>query len=71
MSEPDREEQDYHRKWLRTNARFQQSWEATAREELREPPFCGEIDPVNAENLLDIFWAWQCPMHNWVYRRCT
>lgn len=69
-SEPDSAEEDYHRKWLRSNARFQPSWEAKAMERLEEAPVCEEIDPANAKVLLEIFWAWQAPQYNWIYRRC-
>ncbi|RAH53130.1 CHA4 activatory protein [Aspergillus piperis CBS 112811] len=57
----------YHRRWLSSNARFQASWERTAYENI---PRYTDVDPTICINLLEVYWAWQAPLHNCVYRRC-
>lgn len=69
VSKPDSGEEEYHRKWLRSNARFQQSWENKALQRLHEPAFA-DITFEQATILLDIYWTWQAPLHNCIYRRC-
>ncbi|PLB53497.1 hypothetical protein P170DRAFT_400774 [Aspergillus steynii IBT 23096] len=59
--------EDYHRKWLTSNARFQDSWERMAYANL---PHYTDVDPSICSSLLEIYWAWQAPLHNCVYRRC-
>lgn len=57
----------YHQRWLSSNARFQPSWERTAYENI---PRYTDVDPTICINLLEVYWAWQAPLHNCVYRRC-
>lgn len=63
----DRIDLDFHRKWLTSNARFQSSWETIAYENLAKDP---TLDPHVAYTLLKIYWTWQAPLHNCVYRAC-
>lgn len=70
-SSPDEAEEQYHRKWLRSNLRFQQTCEARALERLRTGDIACGIDPDVASTLLEIYWTWQAPLHNCIYRRCT
>ncbi len=56
----------YHKKWLHSNARFQESWERTAYTNIH---LYTEADPVTCSNLLKVYWAWQAPLHNYAYRR--
>lgn len=59
--------ENYHRKWLISNARFQPSWERMAYANMH----CyTDIDPSIGASLLEVYWAWQGPLHNYVYRRC-
>lgn len=58
---------DYHRKWLSSNVRFQASWEKSAYEKLGRGM---EISTEAAAVLMNIYWTWQAPLHNWVYRPC-
>ncbi|KAH8894379.1 hypothetical protein GQ53DRAFT_717109 [Thozetella sp. PMI_491] len=57
----------YHRKWLLSNARFQKSWDRAIYANLRSST---ELDADSASTLLQIYWTWQAPLHNCVYRRC-
>jgi hypothetical protein len=59
--------EDYHRKWLVSNSRFFSSWERLAYDKLLNG---SDIDPDSAFTLLQIYWTWQAPMHNYVYRPC-
>ena len=63
-------EEDYHRRWLKSNARFQPSWETRAYERLNADLSQPGIDGASAKLLVEIYWAWQAPLHNCVYRRC-
>lgn len=56
----------YHKRWLRSNARFQESYEQMAYAGLQNDDF---IDHGTAIILLNIYWTWQAPLHNCVYRR--
>ncbi|KAH8171124.1 fungal specific transcription factor domain-containing protein [Sarocladium implicatum] len=56
---------DYHRKWLSSNSRFYVSWRQSAYASLRNDP---ELTTDAASVLLDIYWTWQGPLHNCVYR---
>ncbi|OJI95766.1 hypothetical protein ASPVEDRAFT_119458 [Aspergillus versicolor CBS 583.65] len=56
----------YHKKWLHSNAPFQESWERTAYTNIH---LYTEADPVTCSSLLKVYWAWQAPLHNYVYRR--
>ncbi|KAL3480560.1 fungal-specific transcription factor domain-containing protein [Aspergillus californicus] len=58
--------ESYHQKWLTSNARFQDSWERMANANI---PTYTEADRALCANLLDVYWAWQAPLHNCVYRR--
>ncbi|KAL3456018.1 fungal-specific transcription factor domain-containing protein [Aspergillus heterothallicus] len=60
------EMQSYHKKWLVSNARFQDSWERMAYSNIQAYT---DADPVTCTNLLKVYWAWQAPLHNYVYRR--
>ncbi|PYI30070.1 hypothetical protein BP00DRAFT_374036 [Aspergillus indologenus CBS 114.80] len=62
-----RVEEEYHRKWLTSNARFQDSWERLAYSNISEYI---DVDPAICVQLLEVYWAWQAPLHNCVYRRC-
>ncbi|CAK7216604.1 hypothetical protein SCUCBS95973_002863 [Sporothrix curviconia] len=59
----------YHRRWLLSNARFQAVWDRAVLANLRALTH----DVIRAETggavLLDIFWTWQAPLHNYMYRR--
>ncbi|KAJ5820368.1 hypothetical protein N7474_005959 [Penicillium riverlandense] len=59
--------EEYHRKWLASNARFQESFEKVALSHLFQYTDVG-LDVCST--LLQIFWTWQAPLHNYVYRRC-
>jgi len=56
-----------HSKWLSSNARFQKSWEQMA---------FAKLDNAEQENalasftLLRIYWTWQAPLYDCVYRNC-
>lgn len=52
---------------FQTNARFQTSWESLAYARLEHDRL---VDPNTAMTLLNRYWTWQQPLHNWVYRRC-
>ncbi|KAI9900107.1 hypothetical protein N3K66_004369 [Trichothecium roseum] len=60
-------DEGYHKKWLLSNARFRASLERQANASLAANP---DIDPSAAMELLEIYWAWQGPLHNCVYRPC-
>ncbi|KAL1887978.1 hypothetical protein Sste5346_009860 [Sporothrix stenoceras] len=63
----------YHRRWLLSNARFQASWDRAALANLRKLTVGDDDDgpdPEIATTLLQIYWTWQAPLHNYVYRRC-
>lgn len=56
----------YHKRWLQSNTRFQESYEQMAFAGLRNDDF---ISYDTATVLLNIYWTWQAPLHNCVYRR--
>ncbi|KAL4881368.1 fungal-specific transcription factor domain-containing protein [Aspergillus karnatakaensis] len=60
------EMQSYHQKWLTSNSRFQESWERIAYASISEYT---QADPTLCASLLQVYWAWQAPLHNCVYRR--
>jgi hypothetical protein len=60
------EMQSYHKKWLVSNARFQDSWERMAYSNIQAYT---DADPLTCSSLLKVYWAWQAPLHNYVYRR--
>lgn len=60
-------DEEYHRRWLLSNARFRPSWERQAHTKLGRDP---DIDADAAAELLQIYWTWQGPLHNCVYRPC-
>ncbi|KAK5735753.1 hypothetical protein LTR17_007925 [Elasticomyces elasticus] len=70
LHEADATEEHYHRKWLKSNARFQSTWEAKSYERLAIEPAAADLSPDSAKTLLQIYWTWQAPLHNCVYRRC-
>lgn len=59
--------EEYHRKWLASNARFQESIEKVALGNLHRYT---DLDIDACTTLLEIYWTWQAPLHNYVYRRC-
>ncbi|KAL4928304.1 uncharacterized protein BDV17DRAFT_291794 [Aspergillus undulatus] len=61
-----KEMEAYHSEWLTSNARFPQSWERLAHANIQQYT---AIDPDICSNLLQVYWAWQAPLHNCVYRR--
>ncbi|KAL4949479.1 fungal-specific transcription factor domain-containing protein [Aspergillus filifer] len=61
-----KEMEAYHQKWLTSNARFQQSWERLAHANIQQYT---DADSDICSNLLQVYWAWQAPLHNCVYRR--
>jgi hypothetical protein len=61
------EMQSYHKKWLVSNARFQDSWERMAYSNIQAYT---DADSSTCSSLLKVYWAWQAPLHNYVYRRC-
>ncbi|KAI9928606.1 hypothetical protein MW887_001821 [Aspergillus wentii] len=61
------EMENYHRKWLYSNARFQASWEKMAHGNVA---LYTDVDPNICSSLLEVYWSWQAPLHNCVYRRC-
>ena len=67
---PETGESEFHRKWLQSNARFQKAWESKALERLRQEQDFNEISAADGAVLLDIYWTWQAPLHNCIYRRC-
>lgn len=67
---PEAGEAEFHRRWLQSNARFQKAWETKALERLRLEENWNGISAEDAAVLLDIYWTWQAPLHNCVYRRC-
>lgn len=60
-------DEDYHRKWLLSNSRFYTSWEKRAYENLGLDP---EVSAEAATALLQMYWTWQGPLHNCVYKPC-
>lgn len=69
VDSPDRNDQEqveYHKRWLKSNARFCKSYEQLAFSNLQDDD---RIDASTAAVLLNIYWAWQAPLHNCVYRR--
>ncbi|KAH6962615.1 fungal-specific transcription factor domain-containing protein [Ilyonectria sp. MPI-CAGE-AT-0026] len=60
-------DEDYHRKWLLSNSRFYASWEQRAYASLALDP---EVSPEAATALLQMYWTWQGPLHNCVYKPC-
>ena len=68
INEPETQEiENYHRKWLYSNARFQGPWERMAHANMSNYT---HVDPTICSSLLDVYWSWQAPLHNCVYRRC-
>lgn len=59
--------EEYHRKWLASNARFQESIEKVAVNNLEQYT---DVPLDVCSTLLQIYWTWQAPLHNCVYRRC-
>ncbi|KAL4894302.1 hypothetical protein BDV59DRAFT_192640 [Aspergillus ambiguus] len=59
--------ENYHRKWLHSNARFQGPWERMAHANMS---LYTNVDPSICSSLLEVYWAWQAPLHNCIYRRC-
>ena len=59
--------EEYHRKWFASNARFQESFEKLAFSHLAKYT---DVESDVCSTLLQIFWTWQAPLHNYVYRRC-
>lgn len=59
--------EDYHRKFLLSNSRFYASWERLAYDKLLKS---SDVDPDSAFTLLSIYWTWQAPLHNAVYKPC-
>ncbi|KIW11217.1 hypothetical protein PV08_10517 [Exophiala spinifera] len=57
---------DYHRRWLASNARFHDHFEQIAYDSIKDED---GIDAETARILLKIYWTWQAPLHNCVYRR--
>ncbi|KAJ5100573.1 hypothetical protein N7456_006625 [Penicillium angulare] len=57
----------YHRKWLASNSKLHQSLENLAMKNIHQYT---DVDPDLCEILLQIYWTWQAPLHNCVYRRC-
>lgn len=57
----------YHKKWLLSNARFRQKWEKVAYNNLSSE---FNLDSAAMWDLLKIYWTWQAPLHNCVYRPC-
>ncbi|KAK4936287.1 hypothetical protein LTR10_022815 [Elasticomyces elasticus] len=57
---------EYHKRWLTSNARFHKSFEQMAYAGLHSDD---QIDAETAKILLRIYWTWQAPLHNCVYRR--
>ncbi|KAJ6023638.1 hypothetical protein N7460_014033 [Penicillium canescens] len=57
----------YHRKWLYSNARFQRPWERMAHANMSHYT---DADPSICSSLLEVYWSWQAPLHNCIYRRC-
>ncbi|OOQ85002.1 nitrogen assimilation transcription factor nirA [Penicillium brasilianum] len=59
--------ESYHQKWLYSNARFQDSWERMAHMNMSRYT---DVKPSVCVSLLQIYWSWQAPLHNCIYRRC-
>lgn len=59
-------EVDYHKRWLISNGRFHKSFEDAAYAGLHDND---HIDAETAKVLIKIYWTWQAPLHNCVYRR--
>ncbi|KUJ22219.1 uncharacterized protein LY89DRAFT_638427 [Mollisia scopiformis] len=57
-----------HRTWLQSSSKLQKSWERLAFANLQNER--SDINPQLAADLLQIYWAWQHPLHNCVYRPC-
>ncbi|PCG96150.1 Transcription factor [Penicillium occitanis (nom. inval.)] len=57
----------YHRKWHLSNSRWQATWEHQAHENI---PKYTDVDASLCSRLLDVYWTWQGPLHQYVYRRC-
>lgn len=60
--------EDYHRKWHLSNSRWQATWENQAHENI---PKYTDVDASLCSRLLDVYWTWQGPLHQYVYRRCA
>lgn len=56
---------EYHKRWLASNTRFQSAYEDLAYAKIDKDQ---RVDPALARKLLDIYWTWQGPLHNYVYR---
>ncbi|OOO06306.1 hypothetical protein OAory_01019670 [Aspergillus oryzae] len=68
INEPETQEmENYHRRWLCSNARFQGPWERMAHANMSHYT---HVDPNICSSLLDVYWSWQAPLHNCIYRRC-
>ncbi|KAK6371318.1 hypothetical protein LTS17_009049 [Exophiala oligosperma] len=65
-SHDDAAQVDYHRRWLASNARFNSHFEQIAYDNIKDEEL---IDAETARILLKIYWTWQAPLHNCVYRR--
>ncbi|KAJ5108442.1 hypothetical protein N7456_005117 [Penicillium angulare] len=59
--------EEYHRKWLGSNSKYQESLENMALENLKQYT---SVPLDICATLLQIYWTWQAPLHNCVYRRC-
>ncbi|KAJ5103884.1 fungal-specific transcription factor domain-containing protein [Penicillium argentinense] len=58
--------EEYHRKWLASNVRFQESIENVALKNLDNH---ADVPLDVCDTPLQIYWTWQAPLHNCVYRR--
>ncbi|KAB8272684.1 fungal-specific transcription factor domain-containing protein [Aspergillus minisclerotigenes] len=68
INEPETQEmENYHRRWLCSNARFQGPWERMAHANMSHYT---HVDPNICSSLLNVYWSWQAPLHNCIYRRC-
>ncbi|KAJ5239420.1 hypothetical protein N7468_004039 [Penicillium chermesinum] len=59
--------EEYHRKWLAANSKFQESLEHVAIKNLEQYT---DVPLDICAVLLQIYWTWQAPLHSCVYRRC-
>lgn len=59
--------EEYHRKWLQANSKFQESLENVAIKNLEQYT---DVPLDICNTLLQIYWTWQAPLHSCVYRRC-
>lgn len=60
-------ESESYTRWFQATSKVAKSWEKLAFANLSRDP---DLDPEVSSTLLQLYWTWQAPLHNAVYRRC-